>query len=338
MAKNVVTGKNEISAKNIIMADNVVVNENEAKDEKKKREFPILVALIGAVATVAAAIAVALIARGPAELPAIIFEANPHLEQAMQKVDEGNDEEALPLLAEAIALDPANPQSYLLEAEIMLRRGRQPEAVQALDASAKAVPKPLRRTMRDTRAQVKKSPVDGYIGISSAYETFGLREIAVALLKRVCEELPGESRLRRMLEGFMDASENLITDSSDLDDEREKVIVEWDPFDGFYDYYLPERRVQIVSIVTKNGVRLPVEMTEVKALRNDIAIHNIDTGSRIQVIIQQGRKAYYGDLSVSLEITLLDDSEGISRRVLTTNSVTVNLRKPSTAPFILYIQ
>ena len=338
MAKNVVTGKNEITAKNIIMADHVVVNENEATEEKKKREFPILVALIGAAATVAAAIAVALIARGPAELPAIVFQANPPLEQARQAVDEGNDDEALPFLEAAIALDPTNPQSYLLEAEILLRQGRRPEAVQALDVGAKAVPKPLRKTMRGTRAQVKKSPVDGYLGISSAYETFGLREIAIALLRRVCELMPGESRLREALEGFMNVSKNLITDTSDLDDERERVIVECVPFEGF-DEYVKEERVMCRFTVMKNGVMLPVELTEVEALRNDIAIYQVYTGSRLQVIIQQGQKAYYGDLSVSLEITLFDDKRMLTApRELTTDSVTINLREPSEEPFILYVQ
>jgi len=133
------------------------------------------------------------------ELPTIIFESNPPLQQAREKVDEGNDGDALPFIQEAITLDPTNPQSYLLEAEIMLRQGHQPEAVQALDAAAKAVPKPLRKTMRDTRAQVKKSTVDGYIGISSTYEKFGLRDIAIALLVRVCAELPEEGRLREAL-------------------------------------------------------------------------------------------------------------------------------------------
>ena len=199
MAKNVVTGKNEITAKNIIMADNVVVNENEAKGEKKKREFPIVVALIGGAATVIAAGLVALIARGPAPIPPIVFQPNPPLEQAEQLVDEGDYEEALPLLDDAIALDPENPRSYLVKVEVLLHLDRQPEAVQTLDAGAKAVPKPLRKTMRETRTQVKKSPVDGYIGISSTYEKFGLREIAIALLKRVCEELPDEWRLREAL-------------------------------------------------------------------------------------------------------------------------------------------
>jgi len=155
--------------------------------------IPIIVALIGAAAT----ILVVFLPNG--ELPTIVFMPNPPLEQARQLVDEGNDGDALPYIEEAIELDPTNPQSYLLEAEIMLRQNRQPEAVQALDAGTKAVPKPLRKTMRDTRTQAKKSPVDGYIGISTAYEKFGLWEIAMALLKRVCEELPEESRLREAL-------------------------------------------------------------------------------------------------------------------------------------------
>ena len=155
--------------------------------------IPIITALIGAAAT----ILVVFLPSG--ELPTIIFEVNPPLEQAREKVDEGNDGDALPLIEEAITLDPTNPQSYMLEAEIMLRLDRQPEAVQALDSAAKAVPKPLRKTMRDTRAQVKKSPVDGYIGISTTYEKFGLRDIAIALLERVCKELPQEGRLREAL-------------------------------------------------------------------------------------------------------------------------------------------
>ena len=64
----------------------------------------------------------------------------------------------------------------------------------------------MRTEFKAAQVEVAKSSVDGYIGLSSAYEKLGWREIALLLLRRVCEELPEEARLRQALERLLNAS------------------------------------------------------------------------------------------------------------------------------------
>jgi hypothetical protein len=128
---------------------------------------------------------------------------NPPVVLGEKYLTELDYEQALLQFDQAIVVDPKNPRGYLGKADALLHLDRQPEAVAALADGAKAVPKEQREPLQAAQAEVEKSPVDGYIGLSSAYEKLGWREIALVLLKRVCEELPEESRLREALEGLI---------------------------------------------------------------------------------------------------------------------------------------
>jgi len=114
-------------------------------------------------------------------------------------------EQALLQFDQALVIDPKNPRVYLGKADALLHLSRKEEAVQALSAGAKATSGETRQALSTAQAEVEKSIVDGYIAISSAYETLGWREIALALLQRVCGELPEEGRLREALERLTEA-------------------------------------------------------------------------------------------------------------------------------------
>jgi len=113
-------------------------------------------------------------------------------------------EQALLQFDQAIKIEPKNPRGYLGRADALLHLDRQAEAASALADGTKAARGDAREALRSAQAGVEKTPVDGYIGLSSAYEKLGWREIALALLRRVCGELPGESRLREALEGLIE--------------------------------------------------------------------------------------------------------------------------------------
>ncbi|MDR1464452.1 MAG: hypothetical protein LBJ11_04025 [Oscillospiraceae bacterium] len=120
-------------------------------------------------------------------------------------------EQALLQFDEAIKIDPKNPRGYLGKADALLHLDRQAEAAAALGNGAKIVPKEQREPLRTAQVEAEKSPVDGYIGLSSAYEKLGWVDIALALLRRVCEELPEESRLFKALERLMDILDTELT-------------------------------------------------------------------------------------------------------------------------------
>jgi len=93
-------------------------------------------------------------------------------------------------------------------AAALLHLERQDDAISALADGAKATSGETRTALAAAQAEVEKSAVDGYIGLSSAYEMLGWREIALALLRRVCGELPEEGRLREALERVMEDDES----------------------------------------------------------------------------------------------------------------------------------
>jgi len=114
---------------------------------------------------------------------------------------------------QAITIDPKNPRGYLGKADALLHLDRQADAAQALAEGAKAASGETRRAIAAAQAEAEKSPVDGYIGLSSAYEKLGWRDIALLLLKRVCGELPEEGRLKEALERLEGALENALDDT-----------------------------------------------------------------------------------------------------------------------------
>jgi len=129
---------------------------------------------------------------------------NPSLVMGEKFLTDLDYEQALLQFDQAITIDPKNPRGYLGKADALLHLDRQEDAAAALGDGAKSVPREQREPLQAVQAEAEKSIVDGYIGLSFAYEKLGWREIALALLKRVCEELPEESRLFIALERLMD--------------------------------------------------------------------------------------------------------------------------------------
>jgi len=145
-----------------------------------------------------ALVATLLLALAACGAPAAI--PNPPLVLGEKYLADLDYEQALLQFDQAIAIEPKNPRGYLGKADALLHLGRQADAAQALGAGAKATRGETRAALRAVRAEAEKSAVDGYIGLSSAYHRLGWRDIALLLLKRVCEELPEEGRLREALE------------------------------------------------------------------------------------------------------------------------------------------
>jgi len=129
---------------------------------------------------------------------------NPPLVLGEKYLTDLDYEQALLQFDQAITIEPKNPRGYLGKADALLHLDRQADAAAALADGAKQC-RPQRAALNEARVEVGKSAVEGYIGLSAAYEKLGWREIAQALLRRVCEELPEESRLREALERLLDA-------------------------------------------------------------------------------------------------------------------------------------
>jgi len=133
---------------------------------------------------------------------------NPALVLGEKYLTDLDYEQALLQFDQAIEIEPKNPRGYLGKADALLHLERQDDAVQALNTGAKAATGDTRSALKTAQTEVAKSLVDGYIGLSAAYEKLGWKEIAVALIQRVCEELPEESRLRAVLERLVGVAEN----------------------------------------------------------------------------------------------------------------------------------
>jgi len=133
-------------------------------------------------------------------------------------------EQALLQFDQAISVEPKNPRSYLGKADALLHLDRSDEAVSALADGATATSGDTRDAFNAAQTEIKKSLVDGYIGLSSAYEKMGWREIAIILLHRVCEELPEESRLREAFERLTGVSEK-ATYSDQHDDVEDNANI-----------------------------------------------------------------------------------------------------------------
>jgi len=165
----------------------------------------------------AAALALLLCACGtPAPIP------NPPLVLGEKHLTDLDYEQALLQFDQAIHIEPKNPRGYLGKADALLHLGRQANAADTLAAAARATRGEPRAALKDAQAAVEKSPVDGYIGLATAYQQLGWRDIALALLRRVCEELPEESRLREALEGLVEVINN-ITATENRGAKREEI-------------------------------------------------------------------------------------------------------------------
>ena len=146
----------------------------------------------------AAVLLLALFACGKESLPI----SNPPLILAEKFLTDLDYEQAILQFDQAIDIDPKNPRGYLGKADALLHLDRQPEAVQTLDTGAKNTRGEIRDALNETKAELEKSIADGFIGLSSAYKKLGFWEIAVALLKRACEAMPEESKLREVMDGL----------------------------------------------------------------------------------------------------------------------------------------
>jgi len=155
---------------------------------KKLLSFALIAALLLSLAACGA----------PAPIP------NPPLVLGEKYLSDLDYEQALLQFDKAIIIEPKNPRGYLGKADALLHLNRLEDAVATLGAGAKAVPRTQRMSLQEAQAEAEKSAVDGYIALSSSYEKLGWREIALALLRRVCEELPEESRLREALEVLLE--------------------------------------------------------------------------------------------------------------------------------------
>jgi len=155
---------------------------------------------------IVASLLLGLVACGtPAPIP------NPPLVLGEKYLTDLEYEQALLSFDQAIEIEPKNPRGYLGKADALLHLNRPEDAASALATGAKATRGDVRDAITAAQAEVEKSPVDGYIGIAACYEKLGWKEVALALLKRVCEELPEESRLREALEGMVNAFENVMS-------------------------------------------------------------------------------------------------------------------------------
>ena len=172
---------------------------------------------------------------------------NPPLVLGEKYLTDLDYEQAILQFDQAIQIDPKNPRGWLGKADALLHLERQDEAVQALADGAKATSGETRAALKTAQAEVEKSSVDGYIGLSFAYEKLGWREIAIALLKRVCAELPEEGRLREALEGLegvIDISQNKENQKQGLGTRTERR----DHADG--SYYIEQYNEQGQNIRT----------------------------------------------------------------------------------------
>lgn len=113
-------------------------------------------------------------------------------------------EQALLQFEQAIVIEPKNPRGYLGKADALLHLDRQAEAAETVGTAAKQC-RPQRAALNEAKAAMGKSFVDACIALATAYETLGWREIALALLRRVCEELPEDSRLKDALDRLLTA-------------------------------------------------------------------------------------------------------------------------------------
>ncbi|MCL1897178.1 MAG: hypothetical protein FWG03_11635, partial [Clostridiales bacterium] len=157
----------------------------------------------------------------PAAIP------NPPLVLGEKYLTDLDYEQALLQFDQAIVIEPKNPRGYLGKADALLHLDRQSDAVSALSDAAKQC-KPRRAALNEVKAEVAKSFVDGYIGLATAYEKLGWREIALLLLQRVCEELPEESRLREALERLMsvvDITESMNNSNRETADTTQSASV-----------------------------------------------------------------------------------------------------------------
>ena len=155
---------------------------------------------------------------------------NPPLVLGEKYLTDLDYEQALLQFDQAIAIEPKNPRGYLGKADALLHLNRQAEAAEALGAAAKQC-RPQRAWLNEVKAEVQKSAVDGYIALSSTYDKLGWREIALALLRRVCEELPEESRLREALEKLVSAVEGTQANTGSTIETTTRVVLEYARWD-----------------------------------------------------------------------------------------------------------
>ena len=117
--------------------------------------------------TLIAALLLGLAACGtPAAIP------NPPLVLGEKYLTDLDYEQALLQFDQAITIEPKNPRGYLGKADALLHLGRSADAMQALGDGAKAT---RSQPLREAQAAIVVSPVEGYIGIATAYEQLGWR-------------------------------------------------------------------------------------------------------------------------------------------------------------------
>ena len=110
---------------------------------------------------------------------------------------------------QAIQIDPKNPRGYLGKADALLHLDRPADAVDALGAGARAVPRNQREALQSAQAEVETSPVDGYVGIAAAYEALSFVDIALSMLQRVAQEFP---TTQKILQALLDLGNRLGID------------------------------------------------------------------------------------------------------------------------------
>ena len=133
--------------------------------------------------------------KAPAAIP------NPPLVLGEKYLTDLDYEQAILQFDQAIRIEPKNPRGYLGKADALLHLDRQADAADAIGAAAKQC-KPQRTVLNEAKTAVGKSLAEGFAGLATAYEKLGWKDLALALLRRVCEELPEDSLLREALEKF----------------------------------------------------------------------------------------------------------------------------------------
>jgi len=195
--KNIVMSGNAISAENVIVAETVTMNENKTKDDKKNRGITILVALIGAAATIVATFITVFYEKPRPFLP------NASLDASILALVREDYPEAIAKADEAMAAEPKDPRPYLVKYTAQELSGNHEEAVQTLREGTENVKKRATggKEIRTVLAAAEVSQEEGLAAVVDVFrsEIFNLKALALRLLEVLVEVFEGTERFARAL-------------------------------------------------------------------------------------------------------------------------------------------
>jgi len=129
---------------------------------------------------------------------------NPALVMAEKYLADLDYEQAIVQFDQAIKIEARNPRGYLGKADALLQLERQDEAADVLAVAAKKAQKDQREDLKAVQEEIRKSPEDGFVSLSSAYEKLGWRELALSLLRRATAKFPDMQKIVSALKSLSD--------------------------------------------------------------------------------------------------------------------------------------